>query len=75
MKSSKEAASTVTKPRRKFREATYLNPGSSSAWRGLGLAYQRMGLNPEARAAFERYLRLAPHAPDSDRIRERLTGL
>ncbi|MCA9577934.1 MAG: protein kinase [Polyangiales bacterium] len=59
----------------KFREATHANPGNGAAWRGLGLGYQHMGRNPEARRAFERYLRLAPNASDADNIRARLTRL
>ena len=46
-----------------------------AAWRGLGLGHQRMGQNPEARSAFERYLRMAPNARDADMIRARLESL
>ena len=59
----------------RFRAATYANPGNVAAWRGLGLGYQRMGQNPEARAAFERYLRAAPNARDAEMIRARLASL
>ncbi|MCA9575821.1 MAG: tetratricopeptide repeat protein [Sandaracinaceae bacterium] len=59
----------------KFQEATQAYPGNATAWRGLGLAYQRMGRAPEARRAYERYLRLAPNARDADMIRSRLSEL
>lgn len=59
----------------RFRTATYANPGNLAAWRGLGLGHQRMGQNPEARSAFERYLRMAPNARDADMIRARLESL
>ena len=59
----------------KFRAATYAHPGNIGAWRGLGLGHQRMGHNPEARTAFERYLRLAPNARDAELIRARLAAL
>jgi serine/threonine protein kinase len=59
----------------KFREATQANPGNATAWRGLGLAYERMGRAPEARSAYQRYLRIAPNARDAEMIRGRLTDL
>ena len=45
------------------------------AWRGLGLASERLGLAPEARRAYERYLEIAPDARDADTVRERLARL
>lgn len=55
--------------------ATRRAPRYAPAWRGLGIANERMQRRPEARQAFERYLELAEHAPDAERIRARLGGL
>jgi serine/threonine protein kinase len=55
--------------------ATVASPRSSAAWRGLGLANERVGRRSEARRAYERYLSLAPTAPDADEIRRRIATL
>ena len=59
----------------KYRDATLADPRYAPAWRGLGIANERMNRRPEARRAFERYLQIAPNAADAPRIRERLQGL
>jgi len=59
----------------KLTEATLAAPRYPAAWRSLGIANQRMNRIPEARRAFERYLRLAPGARDTDAIRGRLERL
>ncbi|MEQ8458908.1 MAG: tetratricopeptide repeat protein [Sandaracinaceae bacterium] len=61
--------------RQLYRQATYADPGHAGAWRGLGLASERMGLAPEAANAYQRYLRLAPSASDAAQVRERLARL
>ena len=58
-----------------YRQATYADSAHPPAWRGLGLANERMGLAPEAVEAYRRYLRLAPSAPDADRVRARVARL
>lgn len=58
-----------------FREATEIDDTHAAAWRGLGLASERMGMAPEAARAYRRYLALASDAQDSDRVRERLASL
>lgn len=58
-----------------YREATGASPRNAAAWRGLGLVSERMHLEPEAVQAYERYLRIAPSAPDADAIRERVARL
>ena len=58
-----------------FREATYNDPRHAPAWRGLGVSEERMGHAPEARRAYQRYLRLAPGAGDAAAIRSRLDSL
>ncbi len=58
-----------------FREATYNDPRHAPAWRGLGVSEERMGHAPEARRAYQRYLRLAPGAGDAAAIRARIASL
>jgi serine/threonine protein kinase len=58
-----------------YREATLAAPRNAAAWRGLGLASERLHLVPEARTAYERYLQIAPGAGDAETVRERLTRL
>jgi tetratricopeptide (TPR) repeat protein len=58
-----------------LRAAVSTNPSYAAAWRVLGLLYTRMGENDMARAAFKRYLALAPNAGDADQIKERLEKL
>lgn len=65
----------IPRARDLYREATLSSPRSAAAWRGLGLASERMGLAPEARTAYERYLTIAPEARDADTVRERLEAL
>jgi len=55
-----------------FRDATLAAPRYAPAWRGLGLANERLGRNPEALRAYRRYLEIAPSAPDAAEIRERV---
>ncbi len=40
------------------------------AYKGLGLAYQKLGNKDMAQAAFSRYLSLSPDAPDADLVRQ-----
>jgi hypothetical protein len=58
-----------------FRDATLAAPRHAAAWRGLGLANERLGRRPEAAYAYERYLRLAPGAHDAGEVSERLARL
>ena len=60
---------------RHFRDATLSNPHHAAAWRGLGLANERLGRLPEAIEAYDQYLALAPSARDADVVRERLATL
>jgi Flp pilus assembly protein TadD len=60
---------------RLFRDATLANPRHAPAWRGLGLANERLGRRPEAARAYERYLTFAPNAPDAAEVRRRLGDL
>ena len=55
-----------------YRAAALLDPTRAEAQRGRGLAAARAGLHDEAIAAFERYLAMAPDAPDAERVHSRL---
>lgn len=65
----------VAEARDLFREATRVSARHAPAWRGLGVASEQLHEIPEARRAFERYLEIAPDAPDAETIRGRLTRL
>jgi serine/threonine protein kinase len=65
----------VARARELYREATGASPRNPAAWRGLGLASERMSLAPEAIEAYERYLRVAPSAADAEAIRARVAHL
>jgi eukaryotic-like serine/threonine-protein kinase len=58
-----------------FRGATMAHTGNAVAWRGLGLANERLGRHPEAIQSYQRYLRLAPGARDADSVRQRVNNL
>ncbi|MFW5925003.1 MAG: tetratricopeptide repeat protein, partial [Myxococcota bacterium] len=60
---------------RLFREATLAHSGNAKAWRGLGLANERLGRRPEAASAYRRYLRVAPNAADAASVKSRLQAL
>ncbi len=65
----------IADARELYEEATQAAPRTAAAWRGLGLASERLGLAPEARRAYARYLELAPDARDAATVRERLEHL
>ena len=60
---------------RHFRDATLRDPRHAAAWRGLGLANERLGRIPEAVEAYDQYLAFAPSAGDAAVVRERLAAL
>ncbi len=51
------------------------NPNYPPTWRGLGMVFEKLGEKDQARAAYKRYLQLAPNAGDADSIRGRLERL
>jgi regulator of sirC expression with transglutaminase-like and TPR domain len=65
-------AATPGPPVELYKRAQNAHPGHAAAWRGAGLAYEKLGEKPAARAAYQRYLQLAPTAPDAAGIRRRL---
>lgn len=58
-----------------FRQAADTDRTHADAWRGLGIASERMGLIPEAATAYRRYLALNAGASDAAQVRERLERL
>jgi hypothetical protein len=58
-----------------LRTSLSANPNYPPTWRGLGLVFEKMGERDQARAAYKRYLQLAPGAGDAEQIRGRLDRL
>ncbi len=58
-----------------FNRSLEKNPRFAQAYRGMGLAYQKLGRKTMARAAFRRYLLLNPKARDAAAIRKRIEML
>lgn len=55
-----------------YRKAVALNPEDPSFRMALGISYEALRKNQEAAAAYGEYLRLAPNAPDADKVRARI---
>ena len=51
-----------------FASALKLDPALPAAHRGMGMVFVLTGRNAEAKAAYSRYLELAPDAPDKEQI-------
>jgi tetratricopeptide (TPR) repeat protein len=51
-----------------FSSALKLDPMLPAAHRGMGMVFVLLGRNTEAKAAYSRYLELAPDAPDREQI-------
>jgi serine/threonine protein kinase len=58
-----------------LRRATETNPTDAAAFRGLGLALERVGRPQEALLAYRRYLQLQPHGRQAELVRERISAL
>ena len=58
-----------------LRTALAGNPNYPPTWRGLGLVFEKMNEKDQARAAYRRYLQIAPTSSDADQIRSRLDRL
>ncbi len=65
----------IVDARRILLEATEADPTHAAAWRGLGLASERMELVPEAAEAYRTYLALEPEASDRAEVQRRLDRL
>jgi serine/threonine-protein kinase len=55
-----------------YKRVLQAKPTYAAAWRGVGLVYEKLGDKAAARAAFQKYLHLAPGASDAAGIRARL---
>jgi tetratricopeptide (TPR) repeat protein len=58
-----------------FRAAIENEPANAAAHRGLGMAYAMQGNDAQALQSYEKYLRLAPKAPDANEIRQSIGEL
>jgi Flp pilus assembly protein TadD len=59
----------------RFSEATRYNDGNADAWLRLGDAQERMKDFKAARAAYTKYLQLAPEAKNAAEVRKKLEKL
>jgi tetratricopeptide (TPR) repeat protein len=55
-----------------LKQAVGVDDAFGSAWYELGMVYVRMGKNPDARAAFNKYLALEPNGKDAATAKEML---
>ena len=58
-----------------YSQATKVDPRNEPAWRGLGLANERLGRKAEAAKALQRALDLNPNGPNAGMLRARLEKL
>jgi tetratricopeptide (TPR) repeat protein len=58
-----------------FRAALENEPINAPAFRGLGMAYAMQGNDAQALQSYDKYLRLAPNAPDAAEIRQSIREL
>ena len=57
------------------KRVTQANQSYASAWRLMGLVYEKLGEKASAHNAFQKYLQLAPGASDAPSIRQHLESL
>jgi len=70
-----EASALAARAAERYERAAALDPAYAAPHRQLGFLHYQRGDVPRARAAFARYLQLAPEAPDAPRVREYLAEL
>jgi tetratricopeptide (TPR) repeat protein len=58
-----------------YQKAIALNPADASFRMALGISYEALQRRQEAAEAYGEYLRLAPSAPDADKVRSRIALL
>lgn len=58
-----------------LKQAKAAKPGYAPTYRVLGKVYKKLGDTASAKAAYQRYLKLAPTAPDAAQIRKELEEL
>ena len=59
----------------RFREATQYDESNAQAWLRLGEADEKRGLTKSARAAYEKYLQIAPDSKAAADVKKRLERL
>ena len=69
------AARRYGRAKSRFNNALGIDHSFAPAYKGLGLAYEKLGNKDMAQAAFSRYLSLSPDAPDADLVRQRIKNL
>jgi predicted Zn-dependent protease len=74
-KISVEKHELVQKALQRYEEATAFDPTLPDPYRQLGLLYYQQRNTVKAKEAFQRYLALAPSAPDARRVKEYLVEL
>jgi hypothetical protein len=60
---------------RAYQQAIGADASYAPAWRGRGLALERLGKNHDAVAAFRQFLKLEPNGANAEKIRARLKAL
>ncbi len=58
-----------------YQKSLTLDSANNLAHRGLGMLYEKAQRKQEAASEYQKYLELAPNAPDRERIARRLAGL
>ena len=58
-----------------YLQALSSDPPLPTAYRGLGMLYEKLGRTTDAAAQYQKYLALAPAAVDHDRIQKRLDAI
>ena len=58
-----------------YLQALMLEDPVATAYRGLGMLYEKLGRSNDAAAQYEKYLSLAPNSADHDRIQRHLESL
>ena len=56
----------------RFTEGRRASSSYANNWYGLGLVHEKAGRKRDARTAYERYLKLAPNAPNSGKLRDHI---
>lgn len=58
-----------------FKASAAMNPDHAPTWRGMGMAYEKLGNAKAAKSAYAKYLKLSPNASDAEKIRARMEKL
>lgn len=58
-----------------LKDAVKDDPSSSQAWLALGIAFQNLGRDAEAKAPYREFLKLKPKGPQADEVRAALQAI